>query len=139
MNLVNTRGQWLLEWKAYPRALVAALLQAHRLPDGYEAPGLQKSEAYSLRVRLQKMQAGLRLQASQLPPELADAARQVRWVVVAVSPTSYTLRGHAAESLTPTVSAEAQAATLPPTLVGDAILARLLDTDTPTPPAGSHL
>jgi len=133
MKLTETRGQWLMEWKAYPRALIAVLLQAHRLPDGYEAPGLPKSEAYSLRVRLQKMQAGLRAQAEHLPEELADAARQVRWTVSALSPTSYTLRGHAV----PSPQVTEGATPLPPTLVGDAILARLLDT--PTPPTGSYL
>lgn len=136
MKLKETRGQWLMEWQAYPRALVAALLQAHRLPGGYEVPGLAKSEAYSLRVRLQKMQAGLRQQVGHVPDELAEAARQVKWAVVPVSPTSYTVRG-----LVGTVDAcpVPQTTTLPPALVGDAILARLLDTDTPTPPAGSHL
>lgn len=134
MKLTETRGQWLMEWQAYPRALVAALLQAHRLPSGYEVPSLTKSEAYSLRVRLQKMQAGLRRQAAHIPQELADAAAQVKWAVIPTSPASYTVHGLAVAAAPPPPLPQ----TLPATLVGDAILARLL-TDTPDPTKGSHL
>ena len=128
----DNRGLWIMEWHAYPRDLMATMLQAHRLPGGYEAAGLAKSDAYSLRVRLQKMQAGLRRQGPAVPNEVREAAEQVRWVVVPVSPTSWTLRGVAHEPAEPLRST-----TLPSTLVGDAILARLLDT--PTSPTGSAL
>lgn len=113
----DQRGMWILPWSAYPHTLLAILLQAHT--SGFQVTQLDRPEAYSLRVRLQKMQAGIREQAD-VPVDLLAAARSISWSLTPTGGDRYTLTGK------PSLQHQLGRA-LPEAVVGEALLTKILN------------
>lgn len=116
----GAKGKWIMKWSAYPQDMVAMLLQSHT-DAGYRSGPITKAQAYSLKVRLQKMSSGLREQ-SDVPQAIADAANDVYWSAMpyfdseGITDGSYEVTGarraafpNAVKVHTPTAGAEALA------------------------------
>lgn len=75
-----TKGKWVMHWKSYPQNMLALLIEAHA--NGWKSNDMDKTDAHSLKVRLQKMTACIREQDGVSEP-LSSASDVIQWSVAA--------------------------------------------------------
>lgn len=74
--LQPAKGRWVRHWTKYPESLLALLIETHE--HGWKSEEMSRQDAYSLKVRLQKMTSAIRDQDG-VAEKIAAAANVAKW------------------------------------------------------------